>query len=393
MSTTSYRIRSIDILRGIIMIIMALDHTRDFFHSTGIAGNPLNPATTTIPLYFTRWITHFCAPTFLFLSGLSAFLSARKKTTAEASVFLIKRGLWLIVVEVVIVSFGISFNIAYNFIMLQVIWAIGWSMLLLGLLVRMPFKVMLVIGLVLFFGHDLAFLYNPPAETAVGLLWRMFLTAAGFIIPIGESRVVGDFYAILPWTGIMILGYCIGKWFEKDFPAERRKRLLITTGLSAITLFIVLRFINVYGDPSPFTRYDTFIQNLFSFLNTSKYPPSLLYSCMTLGPSLIFLALFENARAPWTNVVSIYGKVPFFYYILHFYILHTVLGIVFFATGHTSSQIFTPQSFFFFYLGEDTLRLSVVYVIWISVVISLYFPCRWFANYKATHRQWWLSYV
>jgi len=375
------------------MVIMALDHTRDFFHSTGIFGNPLDANTTTIPLYFTRWITHFCAPTFLFLSGLSAYLSSRKKTAAETSGFLIKRGIWLIIVEVVIVTFGVSFNPGYNFIMLQVIWAIGWSMLLLGLLSRLPHKVLLIIGLILFFAHDLAFLYQPPEDTAHGLLWRMFLTASNYFIPLGSTRVVGDFYAILPWTGIMILGFCIGKWFEKDFPAEKRKRLLLTTGFSAIALFIIVRFTNFYGDEQPWRSYQTIIQSIFSFLDTTKYPPSLMYSCMTLGPSIIFLALFENVQSKWSNIVSVYGKVPFFYYILHFYLLHLVLIVVFYAMGHNNSQIFSQQSFFTFNLGEDTLRLAWVYVIWISVVIFLYWPCRWFAKYKATHKQWWLSYV
>lgn len=390
---TTYRIRSIDILRGIIMIIMALDHTRDYFHATGVSGNPLNPDTTSVPLYFTRWITHFCAPTFLFLSGLSAYLSSRKKTAAEASMFLIKRGIWLIIVEVVIVTFGISFDPSWGFIMLQVIWAIGCSMLLLGLVSRISYKAVLLTGIILFFAHDLAMLVNPPQDTVQGLLWRMFLTAAGYIIPVGQTHVIGDFYAILPWTGIMMIGYCMGKWFEKDFPQARRKKLLLQTGLAAIALFIVLRFTNLYGDPFPWKSYSTGLRTFFSFLNTNKYPPSLMYSCMTLGPSLIFLALFENANAKWTNIVTVYGKVPFFYYVLHFYLLHIILAVTFFITGHNSSEIINRQTFFAFYLGDKTFHLWGVYIVWISVVVALYLPCKWFSNYKATHRQWWLSYV
>ena len=224
------------------MIIMALDHTRDFFHSTALTADPLDASTTTPALYFTRWITHYCAPIFVFLSGLSAYLSSRNKTKAQASGFLIKRGLWLILVEITLVTFGLTFNPFFNFFILQVIWAIGFSMVILGLLMRISYQVVLIAGIVLFFGHNIVDYLNLPQDGVAGNLWSLFLTSSGRVIPIDSSHMIGVFYAILPWTGVMLMGYSIGKWFQKDFPAEKRKRLLLITGSSLILLFIILRY-------------------------------------------------------------------------------------------------------------------------------------------------------
>jgi uncharacterized membrane protein len=387
------RIQSIDILRGLVMIIMAIDHTRDFFHVTAMTGDPLDPATTSIPLYFTRWITHFCAPIFVFLSGLSAYLASRKKTRAEASVFLIKRGLWLVLVEVLVVTLGITFNPLYNFIILQVIWAIGWSMVFLGIVSRFSFKLVLALGLVLTFGHDVLHYLTLPAEGASSVLWKAFFTANGSVVPIDQSHFLGFFYAVLPWTGVMMLGYSLGVIFQKEYPSEKRFRILLYTGLSMIGLFLLLRSLNSYGDPAERKVYPAFYQTVLSFFNASKYPPSLMYICMTIGPGLVLLALLENAKGKWTSFVSIYGKVPFFYYICHFYLLHLLLVVVFFLTGHTTSQIVDPNLPFLFRPLNFGYSLPGVYTIWLLVVLVLYRPCKWFAKYKETHNQWWLSYV
>jgi uncharacterized membrane protein len=387
-TTASYRIASIDILRGLVMIIMALDHTRDFFHSTALTADPLDANTTTTALYFTRWITHFCAPVFVFLSGLSAYLSSRNKTKSETGGFLVKRGLWLIIVEITLVTFGLTFNPFFNFFILQVIWAIGCSMVILGLLMRVSYQVVLIAGIVLFFGHNIVDYLDLPLDGVAGSLWAIFLTSSGSVIPLNSSHFAGVFYAVLPWTGVMLLGYSIGKWFQKDFPAEKRKRLLLIIGSSFIFLFIVLRFLKGYGNPAAWDG-----KNLFSFLNTSKYPPSLQYCCMTLGPAFIFLALAENIRAGWSKIVAVYGRVPFFYYILHFYLIHAITVIVFFATGHTAAEINDPRSLFLFRPVNFGYNLWVVYAIWISVVAILYLPCRWFNKYKMQHSQWWLRYV
>jgi len=374
------------------MIIMALDHTRDYYHAVAMTTDPLDPATTKVIWFFTRWITHYCAPTFVFLSGLSAYLSSQKKTSAQASLFLFKRGLWLVFVEIVIVSFGLTFDPKFGFIIWQVIWAIGCSMIVLSVVRLLPNTLILMIGAILFFGHDLLNYTHPPVPGVKPDLITVLFTAFNNFLPLGTTRTIGDFYAILPWTGVMLLGYGIGYWFSKEYPATKRKRNLIVSGLSFIGLFIILRFINKYGDPSPRVELNNW-RSILSFLNASKYPPSLLFCCMTLGPSLLFLALSENIKSGWSKVASVYGKVPFFYYILHFYILHTLLIIAFFATGHGTNEIRDPQLPFLFRPVNFGFTLAGTYFIWICVVASLYFPCRWFYRYKMSHAQWWLKYL
>lgn len=389
--SASKRMLSIDMLRGLVMIIMALDHTRDFFHIDAMTTDPLNPLTTTGALFFTRWITHFCAPIFVFLSGLSAYLAAQRRTPIEASAFLIKRGLWLVLIEVVVITLGLTFNPFYNFLILQVIWAIGWSMVLLGIAIRFSYKTILVTGLILVLGHDL-FSYIPaPESQSIGILTKILFTAFGTVVPLSNTHLVGIFYAILPWTGIMFIGYAVAAWYRKGYERERRKRNLILIGYLCIVLFIALRLINLYGDPAPRGEHHDLFKNVLSFFNVSKYPPSLQYTCMTLGPAFLFLAYTEKLSGAFTRIVSAYGAVPFFYYVLHFYILHTLLAVLFFATGYHVRDIvqvpfwFRPVSFGF--------NLSTVYLIWLLVVSLLYFPCKWFKKYKQTHQQWWLSYV
>jgi len=391
--TRSSRIQSIDILRGIVMIIMPLDHTRDFFHYSTLTNNPLDPATTTLALYLTRWITHFCAPVFVLLSGVSAYLSSRNKTPGEAGAFLIKRGLWLVFVEIVIITMGFSFNLHYNIISLQVIWAIGTSMIILGLLRRLPYKAILVIGLVLFFGHDLIWYATLPQSGPASYAWKIFLTTSRSIIPLSANHVIADNYAILPWTGVMLVGYALGRWFDKDYSSPKRRRWLLLSGYALILLFFVLRGLNGYGDPAPWRHWNTPLQTFYSFFFVSKYPPSLMYLSATLGIALMALSLLEGAKGKWVQVVSVFGRVPFFFYILHFYLLHTILVAVFFATGHTASQIITPHVIYAFRPVHFGYGLAVIYLIWIAVVFILYFPCRWFNRYKMEHRQWWLSYI
>ncbi|MGZ5221211.1 MAG: DUF1624 domain-containing protein [Chitinophagaceae bacterium] len=388
LNPSAYRISSIDILRGLVMIIMALDHTRDFFHSTAMTADPLDPATGSVALYFTRWITHFCAPVFVFLSGLSAYLSSRNKTVAEASNFLFKRGLWLIIVEFTLVAFGLTFNPFFSFIFLQVIWAIACSMIILGILIRFSYTAVLVTGILLFAAHNIVDYLVLPTTGAAGMLWSIFLTSRGMFVPLDSTHVVAILYAVLPWTGVLLLGYSIGVWFQKDFPAEKRKRLLLVTGASMMLLFILLRLLNGYGDPGAWNG-----DSIFSFLNTSKYPPSLQYCCMTLGPALILMALTENINAGWSKVVSVYGRVPFFYYILHFYVIHIFCVIAFFASGYTVDQINDRQTPFLFRPLNFGFNLLIVYAIWIAVVAILYVPCRWFYRYKMQNSQWWLRYV
>lgn len=392
LSKPGYRVASIDILRGIVMIIMALDHTRDFFHQPAFISDPLDLSTTTPAIFLTRWITHYCAPTFVFLSGISAFLSSLKKTRKEASLFLIKRGLWLVIVEMVIVTLGITFK-PYTIFIWQVIWAIGWSMVILGLLMRISDKIVLATGILLFFGHNILDFIQLPSTGTSGILWNIFFRTSFSAIPLGPDRVIYDVYAILPWTGVMLLGYSAGRWFKREVDPAKRKRILVTTGLSLIGLFILLRSTGLYGNPSPWEKQDDLINNILAFIDTNKYPPSLLYLCMTIGPACILLALLEKVNAAWSRFVSVYGSVPFLYYVMHFYLLHIILVIIFFASGYTVNEIADPFVPFNFRPLTFGYGLPVVYLIWIGVVGVLYFPCRWFSRYKKTHTQWWLSYL
>jgi uncharacterized membrane protein len=385
------RIQSIDILRGVIMLIMALDHTRDFFHNTRI--DPTDMANTTPILFFTRWITHFCAPNFVFLSGISAFLAGTRRTKSELSTFLIKRGLWLVFVEMTILTFAFSLNPAFPFVIWQVLWVIGMSMIILGLLVRAPLWVTGVIGALIFFGHDVFDYLQLPKTGFEGNLLAVLFVAKATALPLGHGHFIFDLYALFPWTGVMLLGYVFGTIYTKAFDAQRRKRILLYAGFSALAFFVVFRYFNIYGDPAPWAMQRNGVISFLSFLNVSKYPPSLLYLCLTIGVGLVVLALVENVKTKLTGIFIIYGNVPFFYYILHFFLIRGINIILFFASGYSTSQIVTPGAPFLFSPKGFGYNLWGVYLIWFIVIALLYLPCRWFSRYKKTHNQWWLIYL
>ena len=386
----SKRIESIDLLRGLVMIIMALDHTRDFFHKEAFTGDPLNPETTTAALYFTRWITHFCAPVFVFLSGVSAWLQSRRKSTKELSGFLITRGLWLILIEMTVMTFGVLGDIYFSGILLATIWSIGISMFILGLLIWLPFRALLVIGLIIVFGHNL--LDYAEAERNTVPVWWSFLHRQAFI-PLGEGFTLGILYPFLPWTGLMILGYCFGKLFSNT-EAERRSKLLLWMGVGAILLFVLLRSINVYGDPLHWSNQKTGLQTFFSFMNVQKYPPSLLFMCATIGGALIFLSFVKSTSGRFAKIILVYGRVPLFYYIVHFYVLHLLTAVFFLARGHSVEEGMNVPVPFKFVMPGEGYNLGVVYLVWMAVVIALYPLCKWYDNYKTTHREKkWLSYL
>lgn len=387
------RVYSIDVLRGIVMILMALDHVRDYFMTGAMSSDPLNPETTFPALYITRWVTHFCAPIFVFLSGLSVFLMNGRKSRAEISKFLLTRGLWLILIEVTVVSLGLSFNPLFSIFFLQVIWAIGVSFVLLSLFVFLPWGAILAIGIGITVSHNLLDFYEAQPGFQPGLLWE-FLHKQTFVprevLP-GHSALV--IYPFLPWVGIMMMGYGCGRLFMQDVSAQKRRSLLVTIGFGMIGLFFLLRALNVYGDPLHWDAWPTLQQTVFSFFNVQKYPPSLLYTCATIGPGLLMLAALEHARNRVTAVCKVYGSVPFFYYVVHFYLIHALTVVAFFASGYGMDQVVDPQSPFLFRPVSFGFSLPVVYVIWIAVVAALYRPCKWFAEYKRTQRKWWLSYV
>ncbi len=376
------------------MVIMALDHVRDFFHKEAFTDDPMNMDTTTPWLFFTRFITHFCAPTFVFLAGTSAFLMGQKKTKAQLSKFLITRGLWLVFAELAIITLGWTFNPLYNLFILQVIWAIGISMIILGILIWLPLPVIFIIGLLIVAGHNL--LDYPEAERKheVGMWWNIVHHAQFYFVPFGPDRGALVVYAFLPWTGIMALGYCFGTWYRSSVPAAVRRKRLYLLGFGLIFLFVVLRLINQYGNPWPWTEQSRgALYSFFSFLNVNKYPPSLMFTCMTLGPSILFLALFDKIKVGVNHFFLTFGRVPFFYYILHFFIIHTICVIFFFADNYGTGQIVDRRTPFLFRPLEFGYNLWVVYGVWITVVLILYPLCRWYNKYKSTHQQWWLSYL
>ncbi|HVM89164.1 MAG TPA: heparan-alpha-glucosaminide N-acetyltransferase domain-containing protein [Puia sp.] len=386
-----YRVTSIDLLRGIVMVIMALDHVRDFFHVSASVSDPTNMETTTPTLFFTRWITHFCAPTFVFLAGTSAYLSGTKKTTTELGSFLRKRGLWLILIEIALMSLIFTFNPLYNVIILQVIWSIGVSMILLSFLIRLPISVILVTGLLIISLHNLLDYPEAARNGDVGFVWSLFHRQGFF--PYTSDHFLFIFYPFMPWFGIMCCGYCFGSLYKKDFPAEKRKKILLQLGLGIILLFVVVRFINIYGDRAPWGHQRNIVYTFLSFLNTTKYPPSFLYTCMTLGPGILFLAFIEQAQNKIAQFFIVFGRVPFFYYVLHFFVVHLLTVIVFFATGYTMKDLIPKNTPFLFRPDNFGFSLWVVYLIWASIIIGLYPLCKWYNKYKSTHQQWWLSYV
>lgn len=390
---TKQRVQSIDILRGVIMLIMAIDHTREYFHIGAITSDPSNLANTTPLLFFTRWITYFCAPTFVFLSGLSAYLAATRRTKGELAGFLIKRGLWLVFVEVAIITLALSFNPLYSAIVLQVIWAIGISMILLGLLVRLPLRVIGLIGLLIIIGHDLLNNIKLAPNGTEDILMKLFFTARGTVFVLDKTHFVFDLYAVIPWTGIMLLGYAFGSLYQAKYKPVQRKTVLIYASLLLFLVFMALRLINAYGDPAPWSVQKNGVFTFMSFLNISKYPPSLIYTCLTLSVALLVLALTEKSVGKLAGFFKVYGSVPFFYYVLHFYIIRVLTVVVFFLQGFKTSQIVTPNNPFLFTPPGFGFSIGWVYLVWLAIILSLYYPCKWFSNYKKTHKQWWLSYL
>lgn len=391
--TEKPRIASLDLMRGIVMVIMALDHARDYFHADAFVYDPTDLEQTTPILFFTRFVTHFCAPTFVLLAGTAARISQQRKTKKELSRFLFTRGLWLVLLEVTIVRFGMLFQLYYDVTIFQVIWAIGFSMVLLALTIRLPFNAILAMGLLITFGHNILHEVNISATDPFAVLWT-FIHQANFIeLAPGVSALVA--YPFLPWFGILLLGYCMGEWFTKGFDAEKRRHLLLRVGASAILLFLVLRFFNLYGDPSPWSEQRSPIYTLLSFINVTKYPISLQYTLVTLGPVLIGLALLEKLRVSTANPFLVFGRVPLFYYVLHFYLLH--LGALLLYMVNTGNSV--GKIDFHFTAGFGGLPpgygypLIGGYIAWLTVVLILYPVCHAYNKYKSNHNQWWVSYV
>jgi len=382
------RIHSIDIVRGLIMIIMTLDHSRDFLHFPG--NPPLNMQTTTVILFFTRWITHFCAPTFVFLSGVSAYLAGQRRTKKELSILLLKRGAWLILSDILIISLLFTFDLQYHMLILEVLWATGFGMILLGLLLRAPITVIATLAILILFGHNTLDYLQLPQDGMAGGFTKMLLSARGAFIPLSADRAIVVLYTAIPWSGALLLGYTFGALYKNDYDAAKRKRILRIAGVSATLLFIVLRGMNHYGDPSPWSVQRNTPHTLLSFLNVTKQSPSLLFFLVTLGPVMLLLSFTEKMANPFAGFCRVYGNVPYFYFIIHLSLLRFLNIVLALQSGLPMKSDGSPIVWQVKDFGQP---LWAVYVYWIVVVLILYYPCRWYGNYKRNHMQWWLSFI
>jgi uncharacterized membrane protein len=380
------RIESIDVVRGVIMIIMALDHVRDFFGNSSL--NPTDPATTTIPLFFTRWITHFCAPVFFLLTGTGAYLSLRKKSKRELSWFLFTRGLWLIFLELVVVRcFGWQFNFDYHLLLLVVLWALGWAMITLSVLVYLPAWAVATFGVVMIATHNLfdSVESNNP-------LWTI-LHSLNFLVNT-PRHVVFVTYVLIPWVGVTAAGYGLGQIYS--WPSARRRAFLLPLGIGLSAAFVIFRAINIYGDPQPWATQRSAVFTVLSFLNTSKYPPSLLYLLMTLGPAMLFLWTVDAGTPRWVRPALTVGKVPMFYYLLHVPLIHLIAVAVCYARYGQVHWMFESPGLQDFPITPPPgwgYSLPIIYLVWACVVLTLYLPCRWFAGVRQRRSDAWLSYL
>jgi uncharacterized membrane protein len=388
------RVGSIDLLRGTVMIIMAIDHVRGYFHHDAFVYSPTDLTRTSVPLFFTRWITHYSAPVFVFLAGVSAYLYGVKRTRKELAFFLLTRGLWLVLAELFIIGLLRNFNPAYPYFNLQVIWAIGISMVILASIIYLPKQYILLLGALIMAGHNLLDNVHVKGNNIPAFLWSLFHEPGAFHC--GDTTIFVR-YPFLPWVGVMCLGYYFGHFYNYAYDAQQRRKLFLTLGLGAIALFILLRSGNFYGDAAHWSTQKNFAFSVLSFLNTTKYPPSLLYALMTLGPSLVFLSLTEKPLRRWSARVAVFGRVPMFYYLAHLFLIHVLAIIAAGIAGYHFQDLIvlntpindTPA------LKEYGFNLATVYLAWIVLIILLYPVCKVFDRYKKTHQpqKRWLSYI
>ena len=390
-TTKSSRFDSIDIVRGAVMVLMALDHVRVF------AGVPAGG--NTAALFFTRWVTHFCAPAFVFLAGTGAFLHGRKlDDRAALTHFLLTRGAVLVLLELTVCRLSWTFNLDfYNYTVANVLWAIGWSMIALAMLIRLPVSAIAAFGLAIIVGHNLLTRiapdpWNMPPDQALGWLWQILYVAGEFRLS-GTGPKLVILYSIIPWVGVMATGYAFGAVMLQG--AQRRRQLCIRIGVAAIAAFLILRGFNIYGDPAQWRSADPERAPLLSFLGTTKYPASLQYLLMTLGPTILVLPALEHARGRLASWLATLGRVPLFYYLLHIPFIHVVAICI--------SLIRTPSATAWLFLNHPMRvppaptgyiwSLPMLYAVWICVVFALYWPSRWYAGLKSRRQSRWLEYL
>lgn len=376
----SARIPSIDALRGLVILLMLVDHAREFFFIHAQVSDPMSVAETSPALFFTRLLAHLCAPVFVALTGLGAWLyGAKNGGAAAASGFLFKRGLFLVALELTVVSFAWNFDLTPPTIFLQVIWAIGLSMIALSALVWLPRPALIAVGVVIVLGHNLldpvSFAQGEPGHA----VWAV-LHDRGFIELPWDQRIRTS-YPLLPWIGVAALGYAIGPWFSSGGEAAPRRRRLIGLGLGMLGLFGVLRGINVYGEPLPWSVYPDPLQTLMSVLNLTKYPPSADFLLLTLGVGALLLAAFEGLWPRVIRLLSVYGGAPLFFYLIHLYGLHLAYRACLIAFGANQGDSFGVPN------------VAWVWAIAVAAAIPGWFACRWFAGVKRRSSQWWMKYL
>jgi uncharacterized membrane protein len=387
------RIASVDLLRGLVMVIMAIDHVRDYVHGGAMNFPPEDLTRTTAPIFLTRWITHICAPSFMLCAGLGAFLKLeRDQSIGRLSWFLFTRGIWLVILEVTLVRLAFFFDFSYDLVFLLVFWVLGLGMIVLSVLVYLPSRVLLAGSIAVIAMHHLLDRVQATDFGAFGWAWNL-LHQPGLVRQADPAVVVG--YPAIPWIAVIVLGFAVGRVFR--LPAERRRVLLAGAGVAMILAFVALRWLNAYGDQRPWTPQSTPLFTLLSFLNTSKYPPSLLFLLMTLGPAFVLLGLFERARPRDRHPLLVFGRTPLFYFIAHLALAHAAaIVLTWFSYGRAPflfmppPTVGSPRSAFPADYGWD---LWVVYVVTFAIVTALYPVCLWLARLKAARRHWWLSYL
>lgn len=388
------RLYSVDMLRGLVMVIMALDHVRLFF-SNAYSFEPTDLTQTNAALFSTRWITHFCAPVFVFLAGTGAFLStSRGKSKKELTGFLLTRGLWLVFLDLFVVhTLGWWFNFDYHLLYGDVLWALGWSMVVLAGLVFLPVWSIAAMGLAIIVLHNLFDFVQAQSFGSFSWAWSILHTGE-VLEPIAGVHFVPG-YPLVPWIGVMAVGYGFGQLLLR--PARERRKALAALGIVLTLLFIIIRATNLYGDPHPWAQQKSGLFTFFSFINCEKYPPSLLYLLMTLGPPIIALSLFERVSHPLSRPFVILGRVPLFYYLLHLVVIHALAVAVAYArygqAGWMFRNVTVPSTSVLPYPQGYGYSLLIVYAVWIAVVLLLYPVCRWFAGVKSVRREVWLSYL
>jgi len=379
------RLYSVDILRGLAMIIMALDHVRDFFHYARF--DPLDLTRTTAILFITRWITHHCAPVFVFLAGTGAFLAlSRGKSEKELAKFLLSRGIWLIFLELSVIRLAWFFNFEFTQVYAMVIWAIGWSMIALAGLIFLPRWAIAVAAFGMIGLHNLFDQVSPADVGSLDRLWQILHIRS--YMDLGTGIRLNIIYPLIPWIGVMAAGYLFGGFLLTEKKIRNLRLYLLGGGL--IVGFIVLRALNIYGDQHPWSVQENLLKTFLSFIDTHKYPPSLLYLMMTLGPAILVMPWLDNWRGKIGEFVRVFGRVPLFYYILHLYLIHLMALVLAWITMPDVGFIFGPFRAFPPAWG---FSLWTVYLVWISVIMILYPPSKWFAELKQKRRDKWLSYL